>query len=162
MPILGLTQLYPSDSLVPYEYWMLKDWNSCGFHDWRDWQNYPAATYQPVYQLRSDNFGVEHHRADHSVSAQRYNLSACQALWGSQTFVHNWSTPGNPATDTPGCYPNMSFQHAISKSDWTGTATQLWMSASWGSTNLDRAGGGQYGAYHIYRNGYMLGGVGTA
>ena len=88
------------------------------------------------------------------------NLATCQAIFGSQVAVHNWSK-GNPATDTPGCYPGYAFQMGISKSDWTSSATQVWMSAAYAGTEEDRSGGGQYGAYHIYRNGYLLAGSGA-
>jgi hypothetical protein len=155
-PVMELTQLHPSDSFLPYAYWMLKSWNSSSFTSW-NWADNPGGiigqyvSYDPT--ISSSNVsGLTTQYLFKDTS-----LAACRTLWGSQVAVHTWGS-GTPATDTPGCYPNMSFQHAISKSDWTGTATQVWMSASWGSVQLDRAGGGQYGAYHIYRNGYLLAG----
>ncbi len=157
-PVLKMTQLYPSDPLVPYAYWLLKDWNTNQFTTF-NWQNFQGG-------LITQYIEFDPTAAQSAVSAlpaqylfKDTSYSTCQTLWGSQIATHNWSN-GTPATDTPGCYPNSSFEHAISKSSWASNATQVLISASWAG-NLDRAGGGQYGAYHIYRNGYLLAGNGT-
>jgi hypothetical protein len=161
LPVLELTQLYPSDSFVPYEYWLLKNWQSSTFntYNWETFQQELINQYI-IYDPTISTSNVTGLPAQYLFKDT--GLSDCQTLWGSRVAIFPWGGSGNPATSTPGCYVNMSFQHAISKSDWTSTATQLWMSASWGSTQLDRAGGGQYGAYHIYRNGYLLGGNSSA
>ncbi len=157
-PVLKMTQLYPSDPLVPYAYWLLEDWNANQFNTF-NWQNFQDS-------LITQYIEFDPTAAQSAVSAlpaqylfKDTSYSTCQTLWGSQIATHNWSN-GTPATDTPGCYPNSSFEHAISKSSWASNATQVLISASWAG-NLDRAGGGQYGAYHIYRNGYLLAGNGT-
>ncbi len=157
-PVLKMTQLYPSDPLVPYAYWLLKDWNTNQFTTF-NWQNFQGGliTQYIEYDPTAAQSAVSTLPAQYLFKDTSY--STCQTLWGSQIATHNWSN-GTPATDTPGCYPNSSFEHAISKSSWATNATQVLISASWAG-NLDRAGGGQYGAYHIYRNGYLLAGNGT-
>ena len=157
LPILGMSLLHPASQYVPYTYWMMKNFPGSPFSSGWSWQNYQLYNlYQYIeYDPTISTTNINTLPAQYLFKDTAY--SACQTYWGSQTFSHSW-TNGTPAVDTPGCYPNMSYQMAISKSDWTGTATQLWMSASWGSDNLDRSGGGQYGAYHIYRNGYLLAG----
>ena len=56
------------------------------------------------------------------------------------------------------CPTNMIFQGAISKSDWTSTATQLMIRAGFTSYGQDHAGTGGYesGSYHLFKGGKYL------
>ena len=157
LPTLGLTQLYPSGTFTPYAYWLLKnnpDFSTYNYQNFADAQIYQYISYDPTFPA-SNVTGLPT-----QFLFRDTDLSTCQTIFGSKVAAHNYNG-GSPVTDTPGCYPNMAFQMAISKSDWTTSASQVWMSAAYANTTEDRSGGGQYGAYHIYRNGYLLGGSGS-
>ena len=59
------------------------------------------------------------------------------------------------------CYANQVYGAAVSKSSWGTTATQVVMQASYNQDNMDHSGCGTFGSYHIYKQGYLLGGTGA-
>ncbi len=69
-----------------------------------------------------------------------------------------FGSTANSATNSFGCYPNTVYGGAISKSDWTSTATQVNVQASYNADNYDHSGCGTFGSYHIYRKDYLLSG----
>lgn len=66
-------------------------------------------------------------------------------------------TASSPAL-WPTCVQNEFWGNAISKSDWTPTATQMLIKAGWDANGQDHTSNLQQGAFHIYRNVYLLAG----
>lgn len=151
LPTLRMSTLHPSDPLVPYAYWEMKNITD-NFNTW-NWTDGVADMflhYDPNQASTAlTGLGTQYLFKDTS-------LAACQTLWGSQLAA----ATGSITTDTPGCYTNMAFQHAISKSDWTTSGTHVLINSAWAG-NTDRAAAGPYGAYHIFRQGYLLAGNGA-
>jgi len=85
------------------------------------------------------------------------DYSNCVATFGSTPASGNTQNQGGNA----GCYPDSAYSGAISKSDWTSTATQIDIQASYNQDNFDHSGCGLWGSYHIYRKDYLLAGDGT-
>jgi len=83
----------------------------------------------------------------------------CTAAFGTTPASGNTSASGT--SGTAGCYPNTVYAGAISKSDWTSTATQVNVQASFNDDNYDHSGCGLWGSYHIYRKDYLLSGDAT-
>jgi hypothetical protein len=83
----------------------------------------------------------------------------CTAVFGTSPASGNTSASGT--SGTAGCYPNAVYGGAISKSDWTSTATQVNVQASFNDDNYDHSGCGLWGSYHIYRKDYLLSGDAT-
>src|SRR5262249_46565893 len=56
------------------------------------------------------------------------------------------------------CVHNQVWQDAISKSDWTSTASQVFIQAGFDQAGQDHTDSAQQGGFHIYRNAYLLAG----
>jgi parallel beta-helix repeat protein len=63
----------------------------------------------------------------------------------------------DPNRDLSGCYPNHAYSGAVTKSDWTPSATHVLIQTGF-NDGLDHSGCGDWGSLHIYRNGYLLAG----
>jgi len=85
------------------------------------------------------------------------DYTACTTAFGTTPASGNTSSGGG----TQGCYPSTVYGGAISKSDWTTTATQMNVQVSFNQDNYDHSGCGLWGSYHIYRKDYLLAGDAT-
>ena len=110
---------------------------------------YPYVYIDPAYPQTDPNGNLPTQRLFYDT-----DYSTCTTAFGTSPS----SNADNNGVGAFGCYPNTVYGGAISKSDWTPTATQVNVQASFNSDNYDHSGCGLWGSYHIYRKDYLLSG----
>ncbi len=115
--------------------------------------DYTAAgwTYYALYNYLFFNYNGTPTAPSHNQYVFKdhdLTYATCQSTFGS----------GNSPTGWPVCIQNQFWGNAISKSDWTTTATQMLIKGGWDKAGQDHTGNVQQGAFHLFRNVYLLAG----
>jgi hypothetical protein len=146
---LAATWLYSSDSLVPFvNYWYGTTWgayNTAGYLS-------PGVGGNIIYTFRPYLFMAP--------NATQTNPSG--NLPSQYVFKDNDYGLCTTALTSSDCYSNEGLDHAVSKSDWSTTASYIFQRAGWLATGTfdhyceEQGTGCDTISYHIYREGYLL------
>ena len=142
---LAATALFSFDPLIPFvNYWYQTGWGSYNTSNWLDVHSL-VYTLLP-YILMSP------------AASQTNPAGSLQTQ-----YLFKDTDYGNcvAALGAGRCYTSQTFDHAVSKSDWSTSATQVSQRAGWVTGQVDHYCEGQNsgcdnGSYHIYRQGYLL------
>jgi hypothetical protein len=113
-------------------------------HDYTasQWQHYGGSYLPPEYVFY-----------DPAATATSYTNAPTQYAFRKSDFAACVATGMS-------CFSNISVEMAISKSDWTSSATQMMMQGGYCYNGIDHFDACDWGSYHIYRKGYLLAGSG--
>lgn len=91
-----------------------------------------------------------------------YNFNATSATPATSQYIFSdhditYATCNSTFTQTsptgvPACEPNQYWGDAITRSDWTTTATHVLIKGGWDSTGQDHTSTSQQGGFHVFRN----------
>src|SRR5579883_353631 len=149
----ALYMLFPNDTYAPYLRYIMENQSPWG--TWNLW-HFQEPT---IFTYMGFDPGAPVNNPSGNLSTQFLfsdtDYGYCQSVFKqtAQPYDGGW----DPDLDTSGCYPNRVYAGAVSKSDWTPSATQLMIQFGW-NEGFDHSGCGDWGSLHIFRLGELLAG----